>query len=201
VNAAHLLMTHDHGTPDEIVRLAHETFPGGIDLDPASHPKWNERIKARRILTEEDDARVAAWFPDAPLPLRLKSDRRIAPPSNPGEVVFCNPPNDKKGALVAFFWKTIVEYWLRGYIRSAVYVGFNVEQLSRLQRIGARTSPLRHPTVTPSHRPEYLSGATLRPQGDPAHASFVTLLSNTPSEVRTFCALGKELGDVTGPLI
>ena len=198
------LLTHDHGTPDAIIALAHATFTGGIDLDPASDPKWNDRpggVAARRIITELEDARVAEWFPGAPLPLRLRTDRRCAPPDVPGWTLFCNPPNDKRGELVNFFWRTIVEYWLRGWCRSAIYVGFNLEQAAKLQRIGARSSPLRHPTVIPSERPEYLDGTTLRPQTEPLHASFITLLSHTPSEIRTFCALGKELGDVTGPLI
>jgi hypothetical protein len=201
MNAAHLLLTHDHGTPDEIVRIAHETFPGGIDLDPGSHPKWNERIRARRILTEQDDARVAEWFHGAPLPAQLDADRRVAPDEHPGETVFCNPGNDRQGMLVAFYWRTIVEYWLRGWCRSAIYVGFNIEQLSRLQRVNARRSPLQYPTIVPRYRPKYLSGVTLRPQDQPAHASFITLLSNTPSEIRTFIALGREIGDVIGPLV
>lgn len=198
------LLTHDHGTPDAIIALARATFPGGIDLDPASHPKWNNRpggVGARRIITEQEDARVAEWFPGAPLPLRLRTDRRCAPDDIDGWTVFCNPPNDKRGELVNFFWRTIVEYWMRGWCRSALYVGFNLEQAAKLQRIGARTSPLRHPTVIPSERPEYLDGTTLRPQTEPLHASFITLLSHEPSEIRTFCALGKELGDVTGPLM
>lgn len=198
------LLTHDHGTPDAIIALARATFADGIDLDPASDAKWNDRpggIAARRIITEQEDARVTRWFPDAPLPMRLGTDRRCAPRDVAGWTLFCNPPNNKRGDLVNFFWKTIVEYWLRGWCRSAIYVGFNLEQAAKLQRVGARSSPLKHPTIVPAERPEYLDGETMRPQTEPLHASFITLLSNTPSEIRTFCALGKELGDVTGPLM
>ena len=198
------LLTHDHGSPDAIIALARATFTGGIDLDPASDAKWNDRtggVGARRIITETEDARVTEWFPGAPLPMRLGTDRRCAPRDVAGWTLFCNPPNDKRGGLVNFFWRTIVEYWLRGWCRSAIYVGFNLEQAAKLQRIGARTSPLKHPTVIPAERPEYLDGKTLRPQTEPLHASFITLLSHTPSEIRTFISLGKELGDVAGPLI
>lgn len=195
MTAAHTLLTHDHGTPRAIITLAHAVI-GKPDLDPASHPKWNEAIQARRIITEEQDAHVAPWFPDAPLPHRLRTDRRCCPDEQPGETVFNNPPNDRRGKVVAFFWRTLVEYWLRGWCRSAIFVGFNVEQLSRLQRVGARSSPLKHPTIVPRERPEYLDAATLQPQTDPAHASFVTLLSRDPREITTFIALGHELGDV-----
>lgn len=189
-------LTHDHGTPLDVVALMHEVYRGDPDLDPASHAKWNEQIRARRIITEEMDARVAEWFSGAPLPHRLLTDRRCRPDGDVGELVHCNPPNDAGGDLAAFFWLTCVEYWMRGWARSVFYVGFNIEQLARNQRIGARTSPLRHPTIVPADRPRYLDAKTLQPQKQPMHASFITLLSHDPREIQTFAALGKELGDV-----
>jgi hypothetical protein len=189
-------LTHDHGTPPEYVALMHEVFQREPDLDPASHPKWNEHICARRIITEAMDARVAEWFPGAPLPNRLLTDRRCLPDHRFGELVHCNPPNDADGKLASFFWLTNVEYWLRGWSHAVFYVGFNVEQLARNQRIGARSSPLRHPTIVPAYRPRYLDGETLEPQPQPMHASFITLLTNEPAHIRRFAALGRELGDV-----
>lgn len=196
MNANHLLLTHDHGTPDEIVQLVHETFERVPDLDPGSHPKWNERIGARRIITEAQDARVHPWFEGAPLPNRLGTDLRCRPDGELGELVFCNPGNDRRGKLVAFYWRTLVEYWMRGWAQSVIYVGFNIEQLARLQRVGARSHPLKHPTVVPAVRPEYLDSETLEPQTDPAHASFITLLSHSPREITRFAAFGTELGAV-----
>lgn len=189
-------LTHDHGTPPHFVALMHEVFQRRPDLDPASHPKWNEHVRAERIITEEMDARRAEWFPGAPLPNRLLTDRRCRPDDEEGELVHCNPPNDADGSLASFFWLTNVEYWLRGWSRAVFYVGFNIEQLARNQRIGARTSPLRHPTIVPAERPRYLDGKTLKPQKQPMHASFITLLSHEPQHIRTFAALGRELGDV-----
>lgn len=189
-------LTHDHGTTLGFVELMHATFGRAPDLDPASHPKWNEHIRARRIITEQMDARRAEWFAGAPLPNRLQTDRRCLPDDQDGELVHCNPPNDKAGDLAAFFWRTCVEYWKRGYARSVFFVGFNVEQIARFQRVGARSTPLRHPTVIPADRPRYLDGQTLQPQTQPMHASFITLLSHDPREIQTFAALGRELGDV-----
>lgn len=191
-------LTHDHGSPLEHVALMHEVFAGDPDLDPASHPKWNLHIRAKRIITEEQDAQVSPWFAslDAPLPHRLLTDRRVLAEGLDGELVHCNPPNNADGSLAAFFWKTLVEYWMRGYARSVLFVGFNIEQLARNQRIGARSSPLRHPTIVPAERPRYLDGTTREPQTQPMHASFITLLSHEPRQIQTFTALGKELGDV-----
>lgn len=189
-------LTHDHGTPLGLVGFMHEVFGSTPDLDPASHPKWNEHVKAKRIITEEQDARTSPWFAEAPLPHRLLTDLRCLPDDRDGEIVHCNPPNDADGKLAAFFWLTIVEYHLRGYIRAALFVGFNVEQLARFQRIGARSSPLKHPTIVPALRPRYLDGETLQPQKQPMHASFITLLSHDHHHIRRFAALGRELGDV-----
>jgi hypothetical protein len=189
-------LTHDHGSPLGVIALMHETYGRDPDLDPASHAKWNEHIRAKRIITEAMDARISEWFPGAPLPNRLWADRRCRPDGEPGEIIHCNPPNDSTGALAAFFWRTCVEYYLRGWAESVFYVGFNIEQLAMNQRIDARSSPLRHPTIVPAKRPRYLDGETLQPQKQPMHASFITLLSSTPREIQTFTALGKELGDV-----
>jgi hypothetical protein len=189
-------LTHDHGTTLEHVAFMREVFGGDPDLDPASHPKWNEHIRAKRIITEEMDARVAPWFDGAPLPNRLQTDRRCLADDLDGELVTCNPPNDADGKLAAFFWRTCVEYFLRGYARAVYFVGFNVEQIARFQRVKARSSPLRHPTLIPADRPRFLDGETLKPQPQPMHASFITLLSHDPQHIRTFAALGRELGDV-----
>ena len=189
-------LTHDHGTPLDIVALMHATFGREPDLDPASHPKWNDAVRARRIITEQMDARVSPWFDGAPLPHRLLTDRRCRPDGEDGELVHCNPPNDGDGALVSFFWLTLVEYWMRGWARSVLFVGFNIEQLARNQRIGARSTPLRHPTIVPALRPRYLDGETLQPQKSPMHASFITLLTHDQDQIRRFAALGHELGDV-----
>lgn len=190
------LLTHDHGSTDEMVHLCHEVFSGPPDLDPGTSPKWNERIKAKRIITEEMDARVSPWFEGAPMPNRLLTDRRCLPDDQGGELVFCNPGNDKQGKLVAFYWRTLVEFYMRGYARAVMYIAFNIEQGSRLQRVGARSSPFKNPTIVPAERPEYLDGETLAPQTEPAHASLITLLSHDPQHIRTFAALGRELGDV-----
>jgi hypothetical protein len=189
-------LTHDHGSPPEYVALMHEVFGGPPDLDPGTHPKWNESIRARRIITEEMDARVSPWFEGAPLPNRLLTDRRCLADDQAGELVFNNPGNDADGKLAAFYWRTNVEYFMRGYARAVFFLGFNVEQVARFQRIEARSSPLKHPTIVPAKRPHYLDGVTLEPQTQPMHASFMTLLSHDHKQIRTFAALGRELGDV-----
>ena len=198
-SSQHSAATDQHGTPLEVVTLIHLTLGGPPDLDPATSPAWNDLMQARRIITAEHDALVTPWHPDAPAPNRLKTDRRSAPPGH-AMTVAINPPGDPRGGLVAAFWRVLVEYYLGGSVTAAVWVGFNVEQLSRLQRVGARSHPLRHPTCVPMERISYRRTLTKLGE-DPPHASFITLLSRDQRQIETFAAAGAELGCVTNGCI
>lgn len=63
--AAHQLVNQTSGefeyyTPHHIIEAARGVM-GGIDLDPASSPAGNERVKARRFFTEQDDGLQHGW--------------------------------------------------------------------------------------------------------------------------------------------
>lgn len=193
-SAQHSAATDQHGTPPGLVALIHGTFGGPPDVDPASSEEWNDLMQARRIITVAEDARVTPWVPGAPAPNRLITDRRVAPQGHICTLGI-NPPGDPRGELVAFFWTTLVEYYLRRWVTSAIWVGFSLEQLSRLQRIGARSHPLRHPTCVPDQRIAYRK-SLIELGEQPPHASYLTLLSREPRQIETFAALGSELGCV-----
>lgn len=192
-NAAHSSASAEQGTPPVFVELAHAAM-GGIDLDPASSPAWNRNVRARRIIAAEENGLRTPWVEGAPSVLEL----RTKPVPGFGERcrVLVNPPGDKRGELVAEFWFGVTTYFALRWISSAIWIGFNVEQLSRLQRVGAPTSPLREMTLVPSERKNYIHEHTGREQDDAPHASFVTLLSRDTRERERFAGLAGELGDV-----
>lgn len=201
MNAQHSMLTDSHGTPPQFVALGHAVF-GDPDLDPASAPEWNGLIRAKRIITKAEGFWKTPWIDGAPAPNRLKTQGQLAPwpvPSiayDSGAIsVLCNPPGDRKGVNVARMWWALTEYFALGWIRSALYIGFNVEQLSRLQRVGARSHPLEHVTLVPSYRHDYRVDEENVGEDAP-HASFVTLLSRSSREIEIFAALGSELGHV-----
>lgn len=203
MNAQHSAETCEHGSPPAFVNLAHDVM-GGIDIDPASSSTWNVNVRALRIISEAENGLRTPWFAGAPAPLELRTNpmRPLKPSISAGVELaprrrgFVNPPGDRRGALVAAFWFATAEYFHLGWLTSAVWVGFSVEQLSRLQRVGARSHPLQHITLIPSRRIDYIDGQTGKVQEDATHASFVTLLTRSRREIQTFAALASQYGHV-----
>lgn len=203
VTAQHTSSTNQHGSPAEFVLLAHRTM-GGVDVDPASCPAWNQLVQATRVITEAEDGLKTPWFSGAPTPLEaIELARGCVPHLHPPLVravrrVFLNPPGDEDGELVPLFWRALAAYFALGWATSAVWIGFNLEQLARLQRVGAVSHPLLHTTLLPAKRRGYRPKASsLAVAKSPPHASFVSLLSRDPRECELFTSLGRKLGHVT----
>jgi hypothetical protein len=194
MTAQHSMLTDEHGSPPEFVDLARYAM-GGIDLDPASSPEWNRLVGAHRIITKKQNGLRTPWFDGAPAVLDLRTNPKRAPSDHVNGRVFLNSPSDKRGVKVAQFWFGIVELWQLGWVTAGVYVGFTVEQLSRLQRVGASTHPLAEVTLVPETRHDYRNTPTTLGEDAP-HASFVTLLSRNRHEIERFAALGSKLGFV-----
>lgn len=197
-SAAHSIAKDDHGTPPPFRKLGRDTL-GVIDLDPASSPKWNAAIGAKRIITREQDARVTPWFDGAPAPHRLQTEPRRAPEGHRATVQL-NPPGNKDGSLVADLYCALTRYFELGWVTHAMYIGFNVEQASRLQRVGAPFGPLAFPTLVPPYRENY-EDEPGRLQEDAPHASFVTLFSRDPIVVGRFIAFASAIGDVVRRIV
>lgn len=99
---------------------------GGIDLDPASHPEANERIKATRIYTAEDNGLMSPW----------------------AGRVFLNPP----GGLVQDFWRLAVLSFYARRIDQLIWIGYSLEQLQTLQQARAAVTPLDCPLCVTAKR-------------------------------------------------
>ncbi len=197
MNAQHLSLTENWGTPPPLIRLERQTM-GRIDLDPASDEEWNFSIGAARYIDKATDGLKTPWTPGAPAPDRVLDEHALRAEAGWSMTVHVNPPGDKKGRLVAAFWRALTGYFALGWVTSACYVGFSLEQSSRLQRVGARFSPLSCVTLVPDERVPYMVTRTLQ-SSQPGHASFLSLLSHSRIERERFCDLGTELGEVVIP--
>ncbi len=145
MNALHLSKSAEHHTPLDIIESA-RTVMGGIDLDPASSIEFNERVKATKFYTKDDDGLTKDWK---------------------GRV-FLNPPGDKSGMLVKKFWRKLVRDYEEGRVDEAIWIGFSLEQLTSLQSVDVM-HPLRYPTCVPRRRLKYCGDS-------PTHGSYITYL-------------------------
>lgn len=169
-NALHSCASPEHYTPRVYCAAAHYVL-GRIDLDPASNPRANKTVRAKRIYTAEDDGLTCPWE----------------------GCVFCNPPGDKRGRLVKTFWHKANEHVLFGAEGSAVvWAGYSLGPLPRLQGCepfdaatpcpGPRDWPFVEigpgaPGATPSGRIKWINGVTGEPGQQPGHGNYFCLLS------------------------
>lgn len=124
-SARHSMDSPEWYTPSPFVEAARRTM-GWIDLDPASHPEANERIKATTIYTEADNGLIQPWAGN----------------------VFLNPP----GGFVAPFWCRAVALYLNGAVKQLVWIGYSLEQLQTLQQSNAQMQPLEFPIMFTAKR-------------------------------------------------
>jgi hypothetical protein len=171
-------------TPADYVEAAREVL-GAIDLDPASHAEANRIVRARRFYTEKQNGLRRPW-------------------SGRG---FINPP----GGLVPAFWCRLMLAWHLREIRSAIWIGYSLEQLQTLQGheledLPRVSSPIEFPICIPSRRIAFVEstekrrlrfkaideenrgrrreGLELRPRKDaaqPSHANYVTYIGRAPA--------------------
>lgn len=178
VKAQHSSASCDWGTPADIIEMAHDVL-GGIDVDPASSAKHNERVQALYYLDGSPgrDGLINDW--------RGPTGHRVV--KSP-YTVFLNPPGDKTGQMVKQFWQRLTETWKRDEC-SAIWIGFSLEQLVSLQSF--KHHPLHGDFVcaVPNKRIRFVGG------GDaPTHGNYICLLPQSGEENARFEAWCEKLG-------
>lgn len=146
-----------YGTPAPYAELARYVL-GRIACDPASDAYWNYHvIKAGTFYDERIDGLKARWF----------------------ETVLLNAPgNAEKNMYIRPWWERLIDFYIRGEVDSAIWMGFQLGPLQTLQ--SAPMHPLQFVTMFPANRIDFLvrmpNNAPPEPCGAPMHANYVTLL-------------------------
>lgn len=183
----------EHGTGPDMLEIERKVIDR-CDLDPFTSETFNLYVGAARIITEEMNAWATPWHPDLPAPNHFHDDDRRL--SYSVEVWHINPPGDAQGENVPRAWRTLLEYQRRGAFRAAWWVGFSLDHLGRLQRVGAPTHPLRLPTLVFHTRKSYRDEKTLELQGQPDRSSYLTLLTSEWRLLELFEAAAQGHGHV-----
>ena len=166
-------------TPDEIIRLVYLLFPG-IELDPASDEKANQRIRANRIITREQDALSMPWE---------------------ARSVYLNPPGGKAGnkSLVGLFWRKLLHEVSEGNVGHALFMAFSAEALQHTQGKGGK-SICDYPFCVPSRRIRFV-----HPVADdkvsPSHSNVICYVPGYVDETASFHEIFSVLGAVCVPYL
>lgn len=179
MNIQHSSRTDRWFTPVYLIESARKVL-GTIDLDPASEPLANERVKASKYYTETDDGLLQPWFGS----------------------VFVNPPGGRRGrdSISALFWgKLMAEKY---NVDHAIWLGFSLEQLQTTQKYGVGI--VEFPFCVPRKRVRFD-----KPDGSPGDApSHSNVIVYTPGKVnrtsefhRVFSQYGSVCIPWNGPAI
>lgn len=150
------------GTPEWIIEGARVTMRA-IDLDPCSTPEDNLRVGAAEIYTEVDNGLTKPWH---------------------GRLLV-NPP----GNLMVEFWQYLVYEVEMGNTTEALWVGFSLEQLQRLQvsepdSPHTPAHPLHFPTCFPRKRVRFHRDGQL--YRNPTHGNYITYLGPNVRRFREY---------------
>lgn len=171
MNIQHSSRTDKWGTPAQIVAMASGVLDG-IDLDPASSPRFNTVVNAKRIITAEQNALATPW--DAA-----------------GKSVFLNPPGGKLGnkSLTALFWAELMEY--RHQFKHAIFLGFSLEALQTTQKHCPSIGEFSF--CVPRKRIRFLTpDLTVGPA--PSHSNVIAYVPGSVDESALFAQVFSELG-------
>ena len=176
MNVQHSSRSDSWRTPPDILDRARRVL-GRIDLDPASDELANERVKADRIITREQDALVTPW-------------------GRSPVAVWLNPPGGKRRnrSMSLLFWRRLMQYRSEGTVAHAIFLAFSLESLQVTQQLPPGLRMLDYPFCVPARRiafdhPDEIKRA-------PSHSNAVVYVPGLMDEREAFRAAFESLGAV-----
>lgn len=156
-----------------------------IDLDPASEEKANESVGAYSYLSMCGH-RYADW---ELLWRRLPSERRPT-------TVFCNPPNGKmwRRPMPVVFWENLLRYRHEGYLKHAIFIGFNNSIMRTGQTDCELLNPSDFPHCYPRKRIAFINAETGEPDKSPTHDNVIIYVPGMVDNTAGFAGAFGDLG-------
>lgn len=173
--------SNEHYTPADIVERARRLM-GSIDLDPASCIEAQKTVKANQFIVQTDvRGQQLTQLSEETYEALLPGDGLALRPWKGN--VFLNPPGgsfkilNKSFSNAALWWAALVQDWLSGDVKQAVFIGFTLEILRHSQN-GCPLPVQAFHRCYPKKRIKF-SGA---PQ--PTHANVIVYLPPVEKEER-----------------
>jgi len=173
-NIQHSSRTDNWGTPDNVIALVHRVI-GYPDLDPASSAVHNERVKASRYITAEQNALTLPW-----------ADEPIS--------VFCNPPGGKIAgkSCTKLFWNKLMTIRGKGLLKEAIFMCFSAEALQTTQ-LDCSHSVTEFVVCIPRRRIPFIS--EFGEKNQPTHANAIVYVPGSVDQSAKFVSIFNELGN------
>ena len=168
--------SNEHYTPVDIVERARRLM-GSIDLDPASCPEAQRIVRAERYFAQEMPP-ASRSLPEG----NIEVGDGLALRPWKGNV-FLNPPGgafkilNKSFSNAALWWAALVQDWLSGDVKQAIFIGFTLEILRHSQN-GCPLPVQAFHRCYPKKRIKF-SGAQ-----QPTHANVIVYLPPIPADCR-----------------
>lgn len=172
MNIQHSSRTDRWFTPMHIIKKIHNVL-GNIDLDPASEPVAQERIRAKKYLTEAGES--SKWL------------------ESPG-TVYCNPPGGKRGArsLTGLFWQQFMATRDSGLLTHGIFMCFSIEALQSTQRLPCMSIG-EFPLCIPKKRIAF-DYPDMTTSHSPSHSNAIVYIPGTINKAGLFAQEFRELG-------
>jgi len=160
------------GTPIYVIERARVVLHG-IDLDPASDDQFNQNVKAKWFITEEEDGLKRQWPTDCS--------------------IFLNPPGGKSGrqSKTVLFWERLIHNQYD--IRHAIFVAFSLEALQTTQQC---TKPIAaFPMCFPKKRMRFID-ENCREGTSPSHGNVIVYVPGSMDRTKEFKEQFSDIGYV-----
>lgn len=177
MNILHSSKTDSWQTPEYIVKSVQDVL-GVIDLDPASSEEANQVIRAKRIITKEENGLAQDWMGLSMAPI----------------TVFINPPGGKilNKSAACLFWDKLMSYADQGLIRHAIFLAFSIEALQSTQ-VNSRLAMLYHPFCIPRTRIKFVD-PSYQKRVNPTHAQAIVYVPGTENVTKLFVKVFSKYG-------
>ena len=160
---------------------------GGIDLDPATTKAVNDRIKAKKFYTKQDNGLLKEW----------KGRVFLNPPGGRIDSNMCKPVKHGGMSSAKFWWDKLSLAYEDGKVTQAIFIAFSMELLQTSQ-IGLDRAATEYPICIPRRRiafDQYVKGKFTATTG-PTHANAIIYLGPNKED---FALNFQEFGSIMVP--